>query len=64
MDMPPKRPHAMTVTLSDDERDLRDAIVERLGTDATGVMRQAMIDLGLKLGFEFPLNKKKPRPKP
>lgn len=63
--MPPiKRPHVMTVRLSDDELEFRHALVEHLGIDGSSVMRQGMLEFGRWLGFEFPLNKKKPRPKP
>jgi len=55
----------MTVLLSDEEEELRDAVEKRLGTDGSGVMRQGLINLGLGLGFEFPLKKKpQARPKP
>jgi hypothetical protein len=59
------RPHKMTVQLSDEEEEFRNAIERRLGADGSGVMRQGLINLGLQLGLEFPLKKKpQPRPKP
>lgn len=61
--MPVKRTHKMTVMLSDEERELREVVEKHLGTDGSGVMRQGLLELGRKLGFEFPL-KKKPRPHP
>lgn len=60
--MPPtKRNLKMTVMLSEDEVEFRDAVAQHLGTDASGVMRQGMLKLGRDEGFEFPL-KKKERP--
>ncbi|MGI0135184.1 MAG: hypothetical protein ACREBW_09540 [Candidatus Micrarchaeaceae archaeon] len=54
----------MTVNLSDDEWDFREALEERLGTDGSSVMRQGMIDLGILKGLEFPLKRpKRPSPK-
>lgn len=62
--MPPiERTNVMTVRLSDAEVEFRDAVAEHLGTDGSGVMRQAMLKLGRDLGFEFPLKQKK-RPSP
>lgn len=54
----------MTIRLSDDEQELRDALEVHLGTDGSGVMRQGLLKLGRDEGFTFPLKKKKgPTPK-
>lgn len=48
----------MTVRLTDDEEEFRDAIAQHLGIDGSAVMRQGMLELGRSKGFEFPLKKK------
>lgn len=59
-----KRSNPMTVKLSDDERDFRIALEEHLGTDGSSIMRQGMLELGRRLGFEFPLKKSREKRKP
>lgn len=65
--MPPNRTKLMTVRLSEDEEQLRDALEIYLGTDGASVMRHGLLELGRANGFEFPLKKplnKKERPPP
>lgn len=54
----------MTVRLSDDEKDFRDALAEHLGIDGSSVMRQGMLEFGRAKGFEFPLKKNREKRKP
>lgn len=51
----------MTITLSNEELEFRDELVRQIGGDASGAMRQGMIELGKTKGLELPL-KKKERP--
>lgn len=64
MKMPPiRRPHKMTITLSDEEFEFRDELVRQLGSDASATMRQGMLELGRSKGLEFPLKKKERPPR-
>jgi hypothetical protein len=47
----PVRKRKMTVSLSDDEFDIRDELALALGVDANGAMRQGMLRLARKLGI-------------
>jgi hypothetical protein len=55
----------MTLRLSHNEEELRDALAEHLGTDASGVMRQGLLKLardeGVTVESKHPRPMKKPR---
>lgn len=58
--MPPiKRPHMMSLNLSDEEKLMRDKLAERHGIDGSGVMRQALRKWAREEGFTAPETKKK-----
>jgi len=57
-----KRPHKMTVRLSDDELALREALELDTGGDGNTVMRQGMIDLAKLRGLKVTLNDKPAAP--
>jgi hypothetical protein len=56
--MPPiKRPVKMTLMLSEEEAAFRDELARQLGSDASAVTRQGMLDLGRRNGLTLPLAK-------
>jgi hypothetical protein len=57
--MPAKdRTKTISVRLSDDEVELREALETHFGTDGASIMRMALLELGRAEAFEFPLKKK------
>lgn len=62
-DMQPiDRSEKMTLRLTKEEAELRDALSVRLGVNPSGVMRMALLRLGTAEGI-VPLTKEKPDPK-
>ena len=53
----------MTLRLSDEEEQLRDALAGHLGTDGSGVMRQGLLTLARKEGIAVPETASKPKTK-
>jgi len=49
----------MTLRLSDEEEQLRDALATHLGTDGSGVMRQGLLKLAREEGITAPEAKHK-----
>jgi hypothetical protein len=59
---PIDRSEKMTLRLTKEEAELRDALSVRLGVNPSGVMRMALLRLGTAEGV-VPLAKEKPDPK-
>jgi hypothetical protein len=58
-DMPPvERSEKMSIRLSRDEAELRDALSKHLGVDHAGVMRMALLKLARAEGVTVPEAKK------
>ena len=51
----------MTLRLSDEEEQLRDALAAHLGTDGSGVMRQGLLKLAREEGITVPEAPHKPK---
>jgi hypothetical protein len=54
---PKDRPNSISVRLSDEEAELREALEKHLGIDGASVMRQGLLKLGRDEGFEFPVSR-------
>lgn len=57
---PVDRSEKMTLRLTTEEAKVRDELARRLGTNASGVMRQALLKLGESMGVILPDAKKSP----